>query len=40
LTRRIEVAVSIWVVEQIVGAIPSLEPIELLTYAAVVTPKL
>lgn len=31
---------SAWVVEQVVGAIPSLEPIELLTYAAAVTTRL
>ena len=31
---------SAWVVEQIVGAIPSLEPIELLTYAAAVTTRM
>lgn len=31
---------SAWVVEQIVGSIPSLEPIELLTYAAAVTTRL
>ncbi|HLF49834.1 MAG TPA: LLM class flavin-dependent oxidoreductase [Methylomirabilota bacterium] len=31
---------SAWVVEQILGAIPSLEPIELLTYAAAVTTRI
>ena len=31
---------SAWVVEQIVGSIPSLEPIELLTYAAAVTTRM
>jgi len=31
---------SAWVVEQIVGAIPSLEPVELLTYAAAVTSRI
>ena len=31
---------SAWVVEQIVGAIPSLAPIELLTYAAAVTTRM
>ncbi len=31
---------SAWVVEQIVGSIPSLEPIELLTYAAAVTTRI
>jgi probable F420-dependent oxidoreductase len=31
---------SAWVVEQIVGAIPSLEPIELLTYAAALTTRM
>ena len=28
---------SAWVVEQILGSIPSLEPVELLTYAATIT---
>ena len=31
---------SAWVVEQIIGAIPSLEPVELLTYAAAVTTRI
>lgn len=31
---------SAWVVEQILGSIPSLEPVELLTYAAAVTERL
>jgi probable F420-dependent oxidoreductase len=31
---------SAWVVEQLLGAIPSLEPIELLTYAAAVTQRI
>jgi probable F420-dependent oxidoreductase len=31
---------SAWVVEQVVGAIPSLEPVELLTYAAAVTTRI
>jgi probable F420-dependent oxidoreductase len=31
---------SAWVVEQIIGAIPSLEPVELLTYAAAVTSRI
>jgi probable F420-dependent oxidoreductase len=31
---------SAWVVEQVLGAIPSLEPIELLTYAAAVTQRM
>ena len=31
---------SAWVVEQIVGGIPSLEPVELLTYAAAVTTRI
>ncbi len=31
---------SAWVVEQVIGAIPSLEPVELLTYAAAVTTRM
>lgn len=31
---------SAWVVEQVLGAIPSLEPVELLTYAAAVTERI
>jgi len=31
---------SVWVVEQILGSVPSLEPIELLTYAAAVTTRI
>ena len=31
---------SAWVVEQVVGSIPSLEPIELLTYAAAITTRM
>ncbi|MEK7837318.1 MAG: LLM class flavin-dependent oxidoreductase, partial [candidate division NC10 bacterium] len=31
---------SAWVVEQVLGSIPSLEPVELLTYAAAVTERL
>ena len=31
---------SLWVVEQILGSIPSLEPVELLTYAAAVTTRI
>lgn len=31
---------SVWVVEQILGSIPSLEPIEVLTYAAAVTTRI
>ena len=31
---------SAWVVEQVIGAIPSLEPVELLTYAAAVTTRI
>lgn len=31
---------SVWVVEQVLGSIPSLEPIELLTYAAAVTERI